>query len=64
MPNKLSALLVAYDYEVARATYTPAVPNALVRHDEPIPEKAPTATPNENAWKTPPLNHSQDKCCG
>ena len=38
MPNKLNALLSAYDFQVARATYTPAVPNTLVRHDEPIPE--------------------------
>ena len=40
MPNKLNSLLVACDYEVARATYTPAVPRTPVRHDdEPIPER-------------------------
>jgi hypothetical protein len=38
MPNALNALLVACDYEVARATYTPAVPNTMTRYDEPIPE--------------------------
>jgi hypothetical protein len=38
MPNKLDALLTAYDFGVARATYTPAVPSAVIRHDKPIPE--------------------------
>jgi hypothetical protein len=38
MPNKLDALLKAYDFGVARATYTPAVPSAVIRHDKPIPE--------------------------
>jgi hypothetical protein len=38
MPNKLDALLKAYDCEVTRTAYTPAVPGTLVRHDQPIPE--------------------------
>ena len=38
MPNKLSSLLRAYDFEVCRATHTPSVPNTIIKHDEPIPE--------------------------
>jgi hypothetical protein len=34
MPNKLDALLKAYDFDVSRAT----VPNTIIRHDKPIPE--------------------------